>query len=152
MTNGTSTARIALRGFVAGFVATLVFHQGLLGAYYLAGLIPRAPWGLAPVPPFGVPQVISLAFWGGLWGVALALLARHLPASPARWLFALVFGAIFPSLVAWYVVAPLKTGSAGFNAATAWVGLTLNGLWGLGTELFLRWPRTAKAPKSSLRA
>jgi hypothetical protein len=137
---------------VAGFVATLVFHHGLLGAYHLAGLIPRVPWGLAPVPPFGVPQVISLAFWGGLWGVALALLARRLPASPARWAVRPGVRCDLPFAGGLYVVAPLKTGSVGFNAATAWVGLTLNGLWGLGTELFLRWPRTAKAPKSSLRA
>lgn len=141
MSPNTSSASSAFRGFVAGFAATLVFHQGLLEIYYLAGTVSHPAWGMRPAPPFGLPQVISLAFWGGVWGVALALLARALTRSGARWLFALVFGAILPTLAAWYVVTPLKGGHFEFSLATAWLGLTLNGLWGLGTELFLRWPR-----------
>ena len=141
MSPNTSSASAALRGFVAGFAATLVFHQGLLELYYLADVLSHPAWGMRPVPPFGVPQVISLAFWGGLWGVLLALLARALTGSGMRWLFAALFGAILPTLVAWYVVVPLKGGHFEFSLATAWIGLTLNGLWGLGTEFFLRWPR-----------
>ena len=141
MPPNASSASAALRGFVAGFAATLVFHQGLLELYYLAGVVSHPAWAMRPVPPFHVPQVISLALWGGVWGVALALLARALTRSGARWLFALVFGAILPTLVAWYVATPLKGGHFEFSLATAWLGLTLNGLWGLGTELFLRWPR-----------
>lgn len=58
------------RTFIAGFAATLVFHQGVLWLMYQAGTVARAPWNMAPVPPFGVPAVVSLAFWGGLWGGA----------------------------------------------------------------------------------
>ena len=141
MAPSTSSARTVIRGLAAGFAATLVFHQGLLDLYYLAGVVSHPAWGMRPVLPFGVPRVISLAFWGGVWGIPLALLARAFTHSAARWLFALVFGAILPTLVAWYVVIPLKGGHFEFSLATAWIGLTLNGLWGLGTELFLRWPR-----------
>jgi len=73
--------------------------------------------------------------------VALALLTRAMARSGVRWLFALVFGATLPTLVAWYVVTPLKGGHFEFSLATAWLGPTLNGLWGLGTALLLRWPR-----------
>jgi hypothetical protein len=31
---------------------------------------------MTPVPPLNAPAVISLAFWGGLWGIALWALIR----------------------------------------------------------------------------
>ncbi|MFC7539947.1 hypothetical protein ACFQU2_11470 [Siccirubricoccus deserti] len=71
-------ARTILFGFLAGFVAVLVFHQGTafilhnLGTYlpWSGNLFGRvgAPFNLAPVPPFGIPTVLSQAFWGGIWG------------------------------------------------------------------------------------
>src|SRR4051794_41886064 len=72
------TATQAVRGFVAGFLAILIFHQIALLLLHLAGLVPATPWNMAPVPPLGVPAVISAAFWGGLWGVVLVLLAPRL--------------------------------------------------------------------------
>jgi hypothetical protein len=54
-------------------------------------------------------------------------------------LAALVFGAIFPTLVAWFIVAPLKGQpvAGGFVPAAMAVGLVLNGAWGLGTGIGL---------------
>src|SRR5215468_7162812 len=96
-----------VKAFAAGFVATLVFHQGLLAILHAAGASPRGGWSLAKTPPFGVPAVVSLAFWGGLWGILLwQCIARF--SGPAFWLWAVVLGAILPSLVAWFVVMPLK--------------------------------------------
>ena len=68
------TAARLIRGFVAGFLAVLVCHQAALLGLHRAGIAP-APWNLAPVPPFGVPAVVSAAFWGGLWGSVFVLLA-----------------------------------------------------------------------------
>ena len=85
MPSNTSSTSAVIRGFLAGFAATLVFHQGLLELYYLAGVVSHPAWGIRLVPPFGVPQMISLAFWGGVWGVVLALLTRTLTHSAARW-------------------------------------------------------------------
>jgi len=62
---------IYLKAFIAGFVSTLVFHQGVLWLLYAVGFSPRAPWNMTPVPPLNIPAVISLAFWGGLWGILL---------------------------------------------------------------------------------
>ncbi|MGQ0562247.1 MAG: hypothetical protein ACT443_10270 [Gemmatimonadota bacterium] len=128
--------RRILLAFVAGFLATLIFHQGGLALLNATGLTDRAPFGMAPAEPFGVPQTLSLAFWGGLWGIVLALVMG----AKVRYGRAMLFGALAPSAVALFVVAPLK----GMPVAGGWdpqviVGaLILNGLWGLGTAVFLR--------------
>ena len=56
--------------FAAGFVATLVFHQAVLALLHTFGFAPRAAWPMQGVPPFGIPSVISLAFWGVIFGLA----------------------------------------------------------------------------------
>ena len=90
------------------------------------------------VPPFGVPSVISLAFWGGVWGLILIPAIARIRNEGAYFLAAIVFGAIFPTLVAAFVVAPLKHQTMPHNASAAILGLTVNGAWGLGTALFFR--------------
>ena len=128
-----------LLSFLAGFLATLVFHQGLLAILHRAGASPRAAYSMAPAGPLHVPQVLSLAFWGGVWGIALWLAVGRLEGA-SYWLAALVFGALLPSIVALFIVFPLK----GQPVAGGWdpkilVGaLLLNGAWGLGTAVFLR--------------
>jgi hypothetical protein len=128
-----------VRAFVAGFLATLFFHQGALGVLHLAGIVSAAPWSLAATWPFGVPQVLSLAFWGGVWGVPIWYLMRHATGS-AYWVRAMVFGAIGPTVVALMVVWPLKGRPFAADWSPGiWVfGLVLNGVWGLGLALFMR--------------
>jgi hypothetical protein len=130
-----------LKAFIAGFVSTLVFHQGVLCLLYTGGFSPRAPWNMTPVPPLHAPAVISLAFWGGVWGIVLWVLIGA-SGGGAYWIKALVIGALGPSLVAWFVVMPMK----GMGLAGGWdpkiiVGaLLLNGAWGLGVALLMRLP------------
>jgi hypothetical protein len=130
--------RTAVRGFLAGVVGVVVFHQGVLALLHAAGALPQAPYQLRPVPPFGVPQVVSAAFWGGVWGVALAslLVGRR---GRGYWVAALLFGALAPSLVAWFVVAPLKglPVAAGGQPSRLLVGLLVNGAWGVGAAVVL---------------
>lgn len=127
------------KSFAAGFVSTLVFHQGVLALLHLAGAVPRAAWSLAPVAPFGVPSVLSLAFWGGLWGIVLWWLIRGRRGASYWWL-ALLWGALLPSAVALLIVFPLK----GMPVAGGWDpkillgALLLNGAWGLGVALLMR--------------
>jgi hypothetical protein len=121
--------------FLSGFIATLVFHQGLLQVLHMAGVVPAAAWNMEPVPPLGVPRVLSLAFWGGLWGLPLWwLIARR--SGAAHWILAVALGALLPSLVAWFVVFPIKDIAL---SGTLIVGaLLLNGAWGLGVALCMR--------------
>lgn len=123
-----------LKAFVSGFLATLIFHQGLFGLFYLAGVVPAAPFNMAPVPPLGVPAVLSLAFFGGLWGIVLwAILGRL--RGVRYWLGHVIVGAVGPTAVAMLVVFPAKDLDV---SAQTWVGgLILNGFWGLGVALFM---------------
>jgi hypothetical protein len=129
-----------LGAFLAGFLSTLIFHQGVLALLHRAGATPRAPYVMTPTPPLGVPQVLSLAFWGGVWGIALWLAIRPLGGSWLYWVTALVLGALGPSIVALFVVLPLKGQpvAGGWNPSLLVGALLLNGAWGLGTALLLR--------------
>jgi len=131
-----------LRAFLGGFLSTLVFHQAVIEVFYVMGAFSRAPWNMAPVPPFGVPAVISLAFWGGLWGIALWPTLRIATGS-AYWIRALVLGAIGPTAVALLVVVPLKTHvfPPALDPKLIVGGLIVNGAWGLGLALLMKWLR-----------
>jgi hypothetical protein len=39
-----------VKPFIAGFVATLVFHQGVLALLHVVGATPRAPFVMTPAP------------------------------------------------------------------------------------------------------
>lgn len=122
-----------IKAFISGFLATLVFHQGLYALFWLSGMVPAAPFNLSPVPPLGVPAVISLAFFGGLWGLVLWAIVGRL-ATGAFWALMVLLGAVGPTAVAMLMVFPLK----GIDVtAQTWVGgLVLNGFWGLGVAVF----------------
>ena len=132
-------ARI-LFGFTAGFLATLIFHQLSVWVLWTVGVSPFGPFSMAVTKPFGLPAVISLAVWGGIWGILFALLHRRFPANSGYWVVAFLFGAIFPSLVALSVVLPLKGHplGGGWHPALLLTVFLANGAWGVGTGLFLR--------------
>jgi len=140
-----------VKAFVAGFVSTLVFHQGLLTLFYLAAVVPRPPYDLRAVPPLAIPAVISLAFWGGAWGVVIWPLLKNVN-GPAYWVRALVINAIASGSVALFIVSPLK----GMPMAGGWKPkvivstLILNGTWGLGMALLMRLMRASRAAPSEL--
>ncbi len=140
-----------VKAFAAGFASTLVFHQGLLTLFYLAAVVPRAPYDLRAVPPMAIPAVISLAFWGGAWGVAIWPFLKHV-AGPAYWARALVISAVFPSVVGLFIVFPLKgmPMAGGWNPKVIVSALVLDGAWGLGMALLMRLMRVSPAKHSEL--
>lgn len=127
-----------VHGFIGGFLATLIFHQGVLALLHLLAGAP-APFDLTATPPLGVPKVISLAFWGGVWGAVLwPLLGNR--AGARHWAGWIVAGALGPSVVALLVVFPLKgMAFAAGGDPRIWIGaFILNGAWGLGVALYLK--------------
>jgi hypothetical protein len=128
-----------VKAFIAGFLSTLTFHQGMLTLLWLSGAFPRTPYSMDPTGPLRVPAVISLAFWGGVWGAVLWPLLRN-ATGHAYWFRALVLGALLPSIVALFVVMPLKgmPAAGGWSPAIIAGALLLNGAWGIGLALFMR--------------
>ena len=127
-----------ISAFLCGAAAVLILHQSTLAALYLAGFVSRTPYSLAPTLPWNVPQLWSLAFWGGVWGIVLAAALRRLTGG-ALIVASVLFGALVPTLVAWFVVAPLKGQpiAAGFVPAAMAIGPIVNAAWGFGTGVGL---------------
>ena len=127
--------------FVAGFIAVLVFHQGMVEILQAQGVRTVRAFPSSTTWPFGLPRIWSLAFWGGVWGILLLVAQGHrrFPSGNAYWLGALVFGAVFPTLVATLVVAPLRGQGFGgvLDPGGVLTGMAVNGAWGLGTAILL---------------
>ncbi len=128
-----------LFGFVAGFIAILAFHQGMQTILHHWGFTPRAPFPLHPTQPFGVPQIWSIAFWGGVWGIVFGAFDRIFPRGIGYWVTALLFGAFLLTLAAIFLL-PLVRGQSipAIRPSILATGLMVNGAWGIGTGLFLR--------------
>jgi hypothetical protein len=129
----------SVKAFAAGFLSTIIFHQSLLAMLHNLNMTSVMAFSFTPMPPFHVPQVISLAFWGGIWGILVWLVIQKM-SRINYWLWALVLGAMAPSIVAWFIVFPLK----GIPVAGGWqpqmivFPLLLNGVWGVGVAFLIR--------------
>lgn len=143
--------KVLVAGFICGALAVLAFHQGTLWVLHhqfpliqsLTGAAdafrpPSPGFRMTPVPPFGVPQVVSLAFWGGVWGIVLAGLIRW--ARLPDLLGGFLLGAVVCTVVGFTVVASLRGAPlwAGGNTLIWWRAALLNGAWGWGTAFLLR--------------
>ncbi len=129
-----STKRPIL-AFTAGFLATVIFHQGLVALLYHFRVLPSVPFNMMPTKPFGIPAVISLSFFGGLWGVLIWQFI--FTETPTRQLIkSIIFGAIGPTAVAFFIVFPLKGMTVPMTFLP--IGLLLNGAWGLGLWIFMK--------------
>ncbi len=126
----------AFLGCVAGAISVLVFQQGMWSLLHASGLMVLAPYPTRPVPPFNVPQIADLCFWGAFYGALFGLSYTRVGAP--RWVCGLGLGLI-TALIGWFVVMPLK----GLPAASGWAPaamlrfLVLNLTWGIGVSLIL---------------
>lgn len=135
--------RSLLIGFVAGVIAVAVFHQLAVFLLGFVGLGEGAVYSFRPVPPLGVPRVMSQMFWGGVWGIVFALIVDRLP---ARWpvvVAGFVFALGGPVLFGWIVVAAIRGQPmmGGFNPLRMLSSVLINGSFGVGLALIFTWLR-----------
>jgi hypothetical protein len=128
-------------GFIAAAISVLIVHEGIIQLLHMAGYIPRKGWTMTPaVAPFGVPYLVNLVFWGGLWGVLFALVYNWIPGGMA-WLKGLIFG-LFIVVVSNWILLPLIKGNVfgvanqvlfgGYNPTRMLIVAAIVGGFGLG--------------------
>lgn len=134
------TLLTAVRGFVAGALSVITVMAAAWWLTRAAGYIPANAnplWSWTPpVAPFGVPRVLNLMFWGGVWGLVLALLFRGLSGA-GYWLAWIIAGVIAVAGTAIFIV-PMIKGEA-IRALTTESLLRsgfLNGMFGFGAALW----------------
>jgi hypothetical protein len=135
----TTSTRVLL-GFLAGALSNLLFQGGFGAILYVADLLPALPWSLTPVPPLGVPRIVSMGFWAGLWGLAYAMLEPRLTARLGWLVGGLVFGLALPLVAYWFVVQPLKGFGigGGFLLAMVPIEVGFHAAYGIGTAIIFR--------------
>lgn len=102
-----------LFGFIAGVIATLTIHELLKCVLVDAGFLSATAWNMEPVAPFGLPHIASAAFWGGVWGMILALVYGNQPEG-AMTFRGMLFGIVGPALLGALLWVPLVKGQPPF--------------------------------------
>ena len=130
--NALST-RIFL-GSLAGALAILVFHQTTLQIFFWLGFSPQAAFRIAQVPPFNAPLVVSITFWGAVYGGLLGLVLPWIPGP----LFAkTAMAGVCATGLAWFLFLPLMGHSAAFGWQTGPIlrSFAAYQMWGIGISL-----------------
>lgn len=122
--------------FVAGFMATILFHQEFLEFLFQIGIIPKSPFALTSTRPFSFPTFISLSFWNGVWGIVGVLLFRKYLTHKRFWLFLTLFGTIFPSLITIMIACLLN--HTILHPAGIILMLIANSIWGFGVAFITK--------------
>jgi hypothetical protein len=127
-----TAGRIALL-FAVGFIAVVLFQQLAWFALLSAGIVPATAyqlWSFEPIPPFGVPSLISKGFWGGLWAIALGTLLAG-QSGWRYWAGWVAISAVAITAVFLFVVTPLKGLQADAPLAARFaIGAIVNAVWG----------------------
>ena len=126
-------------GVLAAVISVLIFHQGMWGTLHymqLTGLHMPPPFPTDPIPPFGIPRIVNLCFWGGCYGAVFALVWRGPRGS--YWLAGLALG-IIAALIGLFLVPAIKglPVGGGWLAANWTRSFLINGAWGLGLGVLL---------------
>src|ERR1700682_6524611 len=124
--------------FVAGALAVPIFHQILLWILHAVGIVPTDPFSMERTKPLGVPTIVSISFWGGVWSFLFALILPRWFSGTAYWIAAPVAGGLALTLVFMIVVWPLKVGGRPPHLVGLFIiGFLLNAAWGIGWALLL---------------
>jgi hypothetical protein len=123
-------------GCIAGAISVLVFHQTTLQLFFWSGLASQAAFRVANVPHFHAPMVVSITFWGAVYGGIFGLLAPRLP-RPI--LIKALLASLFAMSMSWFVVRPLAGHPMAFDwqAASMLRSAAACFMWGIGITLIL---------------
>ncbi|MFM9975909.1 MAG: hypothetical protein ACKVON_15210 [Beijerinckiaceae bacterium] len=135
----TLSARTIAFGFLTGVIAVLLFHQGMVLILHLMKYLPNFPWNFkGSVGPLGVPVLVNQMFWGGLWGIAFALLGHLIPIANTL-LRGAIFGLVGPYLLGNGLLVPLFKQSGQFiwtwPSTRLVIGALIGGAFGIGVAL-----------------
>ncbi len=127
----------ALIGFSAAFLSTLTFHEIGFLLVNLTGLGTFTLFNMRPTVPLGVPLLISLSFWGGLWGILYVFIVERFPRTVHPWVAGFLFAILLPTLFGWTIVATIKGMPIflGFDVLRLILITFINGLWGVGLPI-----------------
>ena len=122
-------------GCVAGAVSVLIFHQTTLQIFFWLGLAPQAAFRIGHVPPFNMPMVLSITFWGAVYGGIFGLLMPRMRGP--IWLNGLLLG-LCAMLIAWFVFLPLNGRPVAFDWRVSPMlrSSFAYAVWGLGVGIF----------------
>jgi hypothetical protein len=127
--------------FIAGALAVIVFHQGMVFLLYLMKQTPNFPWNMGgAVGPLKVPVLVNQMFWGGLWGIGFALFGSLIPIAHNA-LRGAVYGLIGPFFLGNAVLVPFFKGGPylwGGNSQRIILGSLIGAAFGVGLALILR--------------
>lgn len=125
-----------ITGFIAGALAVPIFHQVAQLIAFKMGIFPFAPYNMQPTNPLGIPHLLSISFWGGIWGIIFAYTIFRMRGL-SYWFWSIVGGAVLLSVVAAFIVSPLKDMGMMWegNLAVMVFALYVNAAWGLGTAV-----------------
>lgn len=140
MVKGTSGSVVA--GFLGGVLTIPLVHQPLVWAMQYLGWSVWSAYSVRPTAPFGIPEVASACFWGGVWSALFwRWSARGLSLGSAARRGA-TLGATLPNLVgaALILLGKDKAELLGWQSLAA--ALLINGAWGaaaMTASYAIRW-------------
>jgi len=146
----STAGKIWLIGFIVGVCAMMAFHQGTLHILHhhaaklpmlieTFGRFPRA-YDFTSLRANGLPLLVMLGLWGGIWGIIIATLVRLTRITS----FDLPLGLLFGAFVITFVETTDLPGLLGLprlasgNEQAMLRAAVLNGAFGFGTVFFLR--------------
>jgi hypothetical protein len=126
--------------FVAGALSVLLFQMGALAILNAIGQTQGLPFNYTPTKPFGVPQIWSFCFWGGVWALVFGCVEGYFPRGPLYYVCAFLFGILGPVMVLWFIVFPLRGQpvAAGLDPGRMLTQIIIHGCYGLGVGVLLQ--------------
>src|SRR5262249_7076006 len=109
----------------------LTFHAFAWWVFYLLGMQRIPPYPMVP-NMIGVPVVLSLAFWAGVWGIVMVWLAPR-PAQPV-WVVCLPVS-LAASVVQAFILPPVRGGAINWDILAILRAFIINGVWGIGVAI-----------------